>query len=712
LKFGRARRPACIHKHFKLSEEKRNEEIDFSSNLYFTEVHFKKNKKMNCKKNSGTVYRLLFTARTSIFTFYFLLFTVIGFAQTDSVKINPLNEVVITATKTDVKESFTGKVVTVIPKDQLQKMNGLSLTQILNQQSGIDIIGANNSPGTNQDVYVRGAATGSTLILIDGIPVSDPSQIENTFDLNFIPVSMIDRIEILKGSQSTLYGSDAMAGVTNIITKKTGQKPFSVDGQLDGGSFTTVHGNVGITGEVNKFNYAAAYDKFYSKGFSSAYDSTGKQHFDDDGINRDAFFGNAGYQFSTKERLSAFGTYSNYKTGLDEAAFEDDTDYFAKSTDWEIGLSNDFKLNNSIDWKLNYRYEYSARNYLNDSGYVNPNAFENYSSGKYSGKNHFAETYFVIPIGKYFHLLPGISFASTTASENYISLSPFGNYSETLNPDSANTTQLSGYLSAQLLNYNHLSLEAGGRFNHHSQYGNSATFSFSPSYLLNDFVKFYVNISSAYKVPTLYQLYSIYGNKNLLPEQSLNYEAGAEFYFMNKQATFRATAFRTNYTNIIIFFTDPSTFASYYLNQDKEYRNGIEAEINLLFAKDFSFDANATYVDGQLTTKTSNETDTTYDDLYRVPKFSGNATLSFQPDKKWFASVNVYYSGKRIEPQFDLPSLQLNAYALLNATVQYQIVKQVKAFINFNNILNTTYFVVPGYNSAGFNFDGGISFNF
>ena len=198
----------------------------------------------------------------------------------------------------------------------------------------------------------------------------------------------------------------------------------------------------------------------------------------------------------------------------------------------------------------------------------------------------------------------------------------------------------------------------------------------------------------------------------MLPEQSVNYEGGAEFYFLDRQATFRATAFRTNYSHIIVFFTDPNTFASFYINQDKEYRNGIEAEIHLPFAKYFSLDANATYVTGRLTTKTSTETDTTYDDLYRVPKFSGNATISFQPDKKWYASINVNYAGERIEPQFDLPSLQLNAYALLNATLQYQFVKQLKAFINLNNIFNTTYFEIPGYTNAGFNLNGGICFSF
>jgi vitamin B12 transporter len=119
--------------------------------------------------------------------------------------------------------------VTVIDQLALQRSGGRTLTELLNQQAGLFVIGANNTLGTNQDIYLRGSATGNTLILIDGIPVADPSQINNSFDLNTINPGQIERIEILKGSQSTLWGSDAVAGVINIITKTRGHgqvQPF------------------------------------------------------------------------------------------------------------------------------------------------------------------------------------------------------------------------------------------------------------------------------------------------------------------------------------------------------------------------------------------------------------------------------------------------------------------------------------------------------
>ena len=115
----------------------------------------------------------------------------------------------------------------------------MGLGELLNQQAGLKLAGANNTLGTNQDVYMRGAATGNTLILIDGIPINDASTIANTFDINHLPLDNIERIEILKGAQSTLYGSDAVAGVIHIITRKQSDKPVSVSGTIAGGSFNT-----------------------------------------------------------------------------------------------------------------------------------------------------------------------------------------------------------------------------------------------------------------------------------------------------------------------------------------------------------------------------------------------------------------------------------------------------------------------------------------
>ena len=136
----------------------------------------------------------------------------------DSTKL--LDEVVITATKFPLKTSATGKVLNVITQEELQKAGGRDITQLITEKTGVYINGFNSNIGKDKSVYVRGANPAFTLITIDGIPVYDASGIGGNFDLRNMAIDNVERIEILKGSQSTLYGSDAIAGVMNIVLSK------------------------------------------------------------------------------------------------------------------------------------------------------------------------------------------------------------------------------------------------------------------------------------------------------------------------------------------------------------------------------------------------------------------------------------------------------------------------------------------------------------
>ena len=175
-----------------------------------------------------------------------------SFAQ-DTSKSKQLDEVIVTANKLAQKQSSTGKVITVISKELIEKSSGRTVGQLLNEQAGVSVNGALNNIGTNQTVFMRGASSGRTLILLDGIPVYDPSLSGNEFDLNLLSLNDVERIEICRGAQSTLYGSDAVAGVINIITVKQGvTKPINAKATISGGNYGTFRGNAQLYGKTGK----------------------------------------------------------------------------------------------------------------------------------------------------------------------------------------------------------------------------------------------------------------------------------------------------------------------------------------------------------------------------------------------------------------------------------------------------------------------------
>ena len=155
-------------------------------------------------------------------------------AQQDS---TILEEVVVTANRIEQKQSNTGKLITVISRKEIERSPFHSIGELLGRQAGVNVVGANNAPGTNNDLYVRGSATGNTLLLIDGMPAYDVSTIRNSFDINFLPLGEVERIEILRSGQSSLYGSDAVGGVINIITRKENTKRLTTGLNLSSGSY-------------------------------------------------------------------------------------------------------------------------------------------------------------------------------------------------------------------------------------------------------------------------------------------------------------------------------------------------------------------------------------------------------------------------------------------------------------------------------------------
>lgn len=600
------------------------------------------------------------------------------FAQGDTTA-RSLDEVVITATKSSVKQSQTGKVITVIDRATLDRSFGKDLAQLLTEQAGLVINGATSNPGKDKSVFLRGAKNDYTVILVNGLPVTDASGVTGAFDLRLLPLDQIERIEIVKGAQSTLYGSNAVAGVINIITRKGGDKAAQLTGNLAAGSYGSYRANAVVSGSVTQLSYAIGFIHNESNGISEARDTAKVKTFDKDWLKQNGIYFNLDGEVIKGLHIKPWFRYNFFKGGYDNGAFSDDASVFTTSL-LSAGAAAqwDFTKGSVI---AQYGYDEVSRNYF--SATYN-------SSSLFEGKNKIAELYATFRLSDHFKLLAGIDHRNQQSSDS-----------------DANIT--SPYLSLFINDIGGFNLETGARYNKHSRYGNNFTYSINPSFLVNKKVKVFANAASAFRAPSLNELYGPFGgNKDLKPEKSTTFEGGVQASV--DLLDIRAVYFRRNTKNVIIYGP-----AFSYLNLDQQKDHGFEIEPAIRVNKSLQLKLFYAFVDGEVTTKKGTK-DTTFFNLLRRPKHSFGLTANYQVSDRFFISTNVYNYGKRTDAFFNMSTftseaITLKSYLLWNLYAEYAFVPaRLKVFVDIKNILDKDYYEVYGYGTQGFNLMAGFRF--
>ncbi len=622
-------------------------------------------------------------------------------AQVDSSKT--LNEAFVTANRFEQKQDQTGKLVTVINKEQIERSNGKSVSQLLNEQAGIIVNGSLNAPGTVQTVYVRGASSGRVMILVDGVPVYDPSMINNEFDLNFISLQDIERIEISRGAQSTLYGSDAIAGVINLITvKKDIKKSFQAKLVSQAGNRSSYKTHAGIYGRINKFSYSGSFSFLHTDGFSAAHDSTGIKNFDKDGMEGDMEKLRLQYEITDGLKANAWLLRGRYDADIDMNVFVDEKDYYFSHNNDMSGIGLEYKKG-KLELKTNLRSGRTMRQFHNDSAFVSISGIK-FETNYYGSRNSFFEVYGNYKINPQFTILAGMDYRKDKMHQDYFSISFFGPYSSKFDDTSLN--QVSGYASVFFSTKdNKLKLEAGGRINDHSKYGSNATYTFNPSYNISRSFRIFGTVSSGYKAPSIYQLLDGFsGNPDLKPETSTNYELGTAF--LKETISTRAVYFHREIENGIDF--DYNNFK--YFNFNQQSVNGLEFEFRYK-PKQWDISSNYTFISGEeMTQSRKTFADTTYKDLLRRPKHSFNLNIGFQPTAKFFISAGLKSVSKRFDTGgFMSNDVLLDGYTLINAYSEYKFKPAIKLFVDLQNITGKKFFDIRGYNSIPFTFAAGIT---
>ena len=627
--------------------------------------------------------------------------------EKDSNQVNQLNEVVISDTKFEQSKEKSGKVITKITQEELQKKSGQSLATILSSAVGIEINGNQSANGKNLGYYIRGGKNQQVLIMIDGNPVTDASGISFEYDLRLLPVDQVESIEIMKGAASTLYGTGAAAAVINITLKKSDKKPIQGNAYITIGSNNTTtnekyngqdfNQGFSVNGTAAKINYLASINSSETSGMSQIA-APENQNYENDRFSRVNLLSKIGFKATEKLSLDFFGNYdvikNDYDFTFDNTGFNDTDLNETESKQFRFGFSpkytyakGEFILNSSFT-KIQRSYSEvnsftsAIESSLYEAQSVNLDAFNKY---KWS-KNFFT----IVGVNYQFH--------------DMLSDTPYS----AIQKESTKFNMVDPYVTGVFTSNFGFNLNAGARLNVHSEYGNQVVYNVNPSFSFGSKIplKILASLSTAYVTPSLYQLYSEYGNTTLTPEENTTVEAGFEIGLLNKKMHFNAVGFYREQKNSFGFFFDSTTFEAYYINiEGKNNARGIETELNYQLCDKIKFGGNYTFtqVDEELNRL--------------VPKHKANAFVNVDVTNRLFFNANYQYVDGRADAFFDgntFATIQtkLDSYQLVNATLKYELIKsRLTIFGAVTNILNEDFVENIGYSTRGRNFRLGLSIN-
>ncbi len=641
----------------------------------------------------------------TVYGFIFLL--LFGFKvlaqKSDSTKIYHLSEVVVTATRTKTPELEVASSISVIDSAEISRSVNNSVFGLLKDQYGLSF-SQQGAPGSLSYVYLRGADPGQTLVLIDGVDMNLPNDPSNTFDFADLPADNIKRIEILRGPQSTLYGSNAMAGVINIITKKGYGKPkFFL--YSEGGSYNTYKFMGGVDGSSGPLNYTLTLSKFKSGGFSSASSKYGNT--ERDGTQNYNISSRTGYGISKNFNLNLFIRYAKANTSLDQhgGLHGDDPTYVYDLEEYDYHADGNLSLFGG-KWQQTFGAYYfrNVRNYSFDSTLYNPASSSSIYDGgrlKFSWQNN-------LKFLKNNIVTFGLEAEKEQAVSDYFYNSYTSGLFKSIFPNNQTTTE-GIYLQDQINLSQSFFGSAGVRFDHQSRFGSVVTYRIAPAYIFwATGTKIKATFGTGFKAPSLFYLFDpAYGNKNLKPERSTGWDAGIEQYLGKKNFIFGINYFNNRFTDLFGFDNNFKT-----INIDKAVTDGIEFYLKATLLKNINVNFNYTYTNA----KDESPNSSTYGkELIRRPKNKIDFNINYNFLKNANALLQIMYVGKCYDTNFlTYPETRvtLKSRTVVNMAASYHINSLIEITGRIDNLFNTYYEEIFGYATPGLSGYAGVKFTF
>ncbi len=592
-------------------------------------------------------------------------------------------EIVVTATRLATPLREVASSVTVITAADIERKGAKTVGEALRDVPGLSVT-QTGPTGSVTTVSLRGAKTDQTKVLIDGVCVNDPIAPGGGFNFGNLLTDDVERIEVVRGPQSVLYGSDAIGGVINIILKRGKGKP---NGYVKtwAGSYHTYGETVAGGGSQGWLDYYASITRLDSRGFSAAAFRDGNH--ERDGFGGTSYMTKLGITPSDKFETTVLlkGHANRVEADDGGGGGQDDGDRFGK--DRELLLKVEPKLS-LLDGRWEQRFAFS---YVRNRRTDNDDPAGDRIRSVFTGERTKFEWQHDLRLHETNTLSLGMDTEEQAGSSMYFS-DEFGPYHDSF-PRTAMRTW--GWFAQDKINIaDTFFTTAGVRLDEHDQFGQAVTWRVAPALWINQTqTKLKGAIGTGFKAPTVYQLFvPIYGNSSLSPEKSLGWEAGFEQYFCNKAVVWEVVYFENRFTDLIDFS------ASKYNNVGQAKTQGVETSAKWRLCKAVELSANYTYLHSR--------DEQTHDDLIRRPRHKFSVGVEYKATEQLRLNTEVGFVGGRDDLVFDMTTystrrVRLAKYAVWRFGAEYDLCKNVTLFGNVDNAFNEQYEDVSGYGTPG-----------
>jgi len=599
-------------------------------------------------------------------------------------------DVIITASRLDEPAKDVASSNTVIPGSDIKKAQHRMVANALKEVPALDLA-TTGGLGHTTSIFMRGANSGATLVLIDGVEANNPISTDRGYDFANLTTDNIERIEVVRGPQSVLYGSDAMGGVINIITKK-GKGELRANLLLEAGSFATYRGSLSAGGGNDLVNVAFSASRAQSAGISAAAKDLGNR--ERDGYRNETVSAKVGFTPAAWFEIDVVARGTDAEAEIDNfgGVGGDDPNHVMDTTQWLFSVAPRLRL---LDNSWEQTLSFSLTNLVShDDNPPDAETFGTFSFGDFRSQLvtlDWQNTFFLIPDQS---LIVGATFRQESGESTNL----FQNFApppdvivDVLSNQTAWIRSAYGQYRIHLLES--IIASAGARVDDHKAFGTHGTYRGTLAYLAKcTDTKFRGTVGTGFKAPSLYQLFSSFGDPDLKPEESLGWDAGFDQGFLDGTVTASVTYFKNNFTNLIDFDTATST----YNNIGRARTSGVEAAIRIALLKELEVRLSYTFTD--------TENKDTGEQLLRRAPHKGGVRVLYSPIDALKLNASVLYVGKRKELDFSAfpaPMVTLDDYILVDLAASLRVHKHVELFIRGENIANQKYedslgFGVPG----------------